>query len=54
MDGDVKVVFGPFNSGVAIPISRLLDQAGVVMATVASEPGSHPVRVHLCLPNFGQ
>lgn len=38
VDGEVKVVFGPFNSGVAIPISRLLDQAGIVMATVASNP----------------
>jgi branched-chain amino acid transport system substrate-binding protein len=38
VDADVKVIFGPFNSGVAIPISSLVDKASIVMATVASNP----------------
>ncbi|WP_213306983.1 branched-chain amino acid ABC transporter substrate-binding protein [Paraburkholderia sacchari] len=38
VDAKVKVIFGPFNSGVAIPISSLVNNAGVVMATVASNP----------------
>ena len=38
VDSDVKVIFGPFNSGVAIPISSLVDKAHIVMATVASNP----------------
>ncbi|TDN58703.1 branched-chain amino acid ABC transporter substrate-binding protein [Paraburkholderia sp. BL10I2N1] len=38
VDDNVKVIFGPFNSGVAIPISNLVNGAGIVMATVASNP----------------
>ncbi|WP_321795239.1 branched-chain amino acid ABC transporter substrate-binding protein [Caballeronia sp. J97] len=38
VDADVKVIFGPFNSGVAIPISSLVNGSGIVMATVASNP----------------
>ena len=38
VDDNVKVIFGPFNSGVAIPISNLVNVAGIVMATVASNP----------------
>jgi branched-chain amino acid transport system substrate-binding protein len=38
VDENVKVIFGPFNSGVAIPISNLVNVAGIVMATVASNP----------------
>ncbi|TCK36892.1 amino acid/amide ABC transporter substrate-binding protein (HAAT family) [Paraburkholderia sp. BL8N3] len=38
VDADVKVIFGPFNSGVAIPISNLVNVSGIVMATVASNP----------------
>lgn len=38
VDANVKAVLGPYNSGVAIPISKLLNDAGIVMATVASNP----------------
>lgn len=38
VDANVKAVIGPYNSGVAIPISKLLNDAGIVMATVASNP----------------
>ena len=38
VDDSVKVIFGPFNSGVAIPISNLLNSSSIVMATVASNP----------------
>ncbi|MFD1555065.1 branched-chain amino acid ABC transporter substrate-binding protein [Paraburkholderia silviterrae] len=38
LDANVKVIFGPFNSGVAIPISNLVNNASIVMATVASNP----------------
>ena len=38
VDANVKVIFGPFNSGVAIPISNLVNVSGIVMATVASNP----------------
>ncbi|NMG46237.1 ABC transporter substrate-binding protein [Aromatoleum toluvorans] len=38
VDADVKAVLGPYNSGVAIPISKVLNDAGIVMATVASNP----------------
>ncbi|BAL27326.1 branched-chain amino acid ABC transporter substrate-binding protein [Azoarcus sp. KH32C] len=38
VDAEVKAVLGPYNSGVAIPISKLLNDAGIVMATVASNP----------------
>jgi ABC-type branched-subunit amino acid transport system substrate-binding protein len=37
-DADVKAVVGPYNSGVAIPVSKLLNESGIVMATVASNP----------------
>lgn len=38
VDADVKAVIGPYNSGVAIPISKVLNDASIVMATVASNP----------------
>ncbi|MEQ6289005.1 branched-chain amino acid ABC transporter substrate-binding protein [Vogesella sp. GCM10023246] len=38
VDASVNAVLGPYNSGVAIPISKLLNDAGIVMATVASNP----------------
>lgn len=37
-DMRVAAVVGPYNSGVAIPASRIYEQAGIVMATVASNP----------------
>jgi ABC-type branched-subunit amino acid transport system substrate-binding protein len=39
VDANVNAVLGPYNSGVAIPISKLLNDAQIVMATVASNPG---------------
>ncbi|NUU01776.1 branched-chain amino acid ABC transporter substrate-binding protein [Herbaspirillum robiniae] len=38
VDAQVKAVFGPYNSGVAIPASKLYNDAGIVMATVGSNP----------------
>ncbi|WP_025917085.1 branched-chain amino acid ABC transporter substrate-binding protein [Herminiimonas sp. CN] len=38
IDGGVKFVVGPYNSGVTIPASRTYNEAGVVVATVASNP----------------
>ncbi len=38
VDAGVKAVVGPYNSGVAIPASRIYNDAGVVMATVGSNP----------------
>ncbi len=38
IDGGVKYVVGPYNSGVTIPASRNYNDAGVVVATVASNP----------------
>ncbi len=38
VDQGVKAVIGPYNSGVAIPASRVYNSAGIVMATVASNP----------------
>ncbi|HEY5799219.1 MAG TPA: branched-chain amino acid ABC transporter substrate-binding protein, partial [Burkholderiaceae bacterium] len=38
VDLKVKAVVGPYNSGVAIPASRVYDAAGIVMGTVASNP----------------
>lgn len=38
VDANVKAVLGPYNSGVALPISSLLNDSGIVMATVASNP----------------
>ncbi|QBE64644.1 branched-chain amino acid ABC transporter substrate-binding protein [Pseudoduganella lutea] len=37
-DGGVRYVVGPYNSGVAIPASRVYANAGVVVASVASNP----------------
>jgi branched-chain amino acid transport system substrate-binding protein len=37
-DDKIKFVLGPYNSGVAIPASRVYNDAGVVVATVASNP----------------
>jgi branched-chain amino acid transport system substrate-binding protein len=38
VDSGVKFVVGPYNSGVAIPASRVYNDAGAVVATVASNP----------------
>lgn len=38
IDMGVKFVVGPYNSGVAIPASRAYNDAGVLMATVATNP----------------
>lgn len=38
VDAGVKAVIGPYNSGVTIPASKVYNDAGVVMATVASNP----------------
>lgn len=38
VDSGVKAVFGPYNSGVAIPASRVYNEAQIVMATVGSNP----------------
>jgi branched-chain amino acid transport system substrate-binding protein len=38
IDANVKLSLGPYNSGVAIPTSKLLNDAGVLMATVATNP----------------
>src|SRR5580698_35699 len=38
VDGNVRFSLGPYNSGVAIPTSKLLNDAGVLMATVATNP----------------
>lgn len=38
VDMGVKGVVGPVNSGVAIPASKIYNDAGIVMATVASNP----------------
>jgi branched-chain amino acid transport system substrate-binding protein len=38
IDANVKFSLGPYNSGVAIPTSKLLNDAGVLMATVATNP----------------
>ncbi len=37
-DKKMKFVLGPYNSGVAVPASRVFDEAGVVVLTVASNP----------------
>lgn len=37
-DGGIRYVVGPYNSGVAIPASRVYANAGVVVASVASNP----------------
>jgi branched-chain amino acid transport system substrate-binding protein len=38
MDGGVRFVTGPVNSGVAIPASRIYNDAGAILATVATNP----------------
>jgi branched-chain amino acid transport system substrate-binding protein len=38
IDNGVKFVVGPYNSGVTIPASRAYNDAGVLIATVASNP----------------
>lgn len=38
VDSQVKAVVGPYNSGVTIPASRVYNDAGLVVATVASNP----------------
>src|SRR5471032_3200710 len=38
VDQGVKFVVGPYNSGVAIPASRTYNDAGVLVATVATNP----------------
>ncbi|NEX63190.1 branched-chain amino acid ABC transporter substrate-binding protein [Noviherbaspirillum galbum] len=38
VDGGVKFIVGPYNSGVAIPASRVYSEAGAVVATVGSNP----------------
>ena len=38
IDMPVDAMIGPYNSGVVIPTSRLLNDAGIVMMTVASNP----------------
>ncbi|QJD99736.1 branched-chain amino acid ABC transporter substrate-binding protein [Massilia forsythiae] len=37
-DAGVKFVLGPYNSGVAIPASRVYDSAGILMSTVGTNP----------------
>ena len=37
-DGGVKFVLGPYNSGVAIPASRVYNDAGALMSTVGTNP----------------
>jgi ABC-type branched-subunit amino acid transport system substrate-binding protein len=38
VDAGVKYVLGPYNSGVAIPASRVYNDAGVLMSTVGTNP----------------
>ncbi|MDN4061558.1 branched-chain amino acid ABC transporter substrate-binding protein [Massilia sp. YIM B02769] len=38
VDGGVKFVLGPYNSGVAIPASRVYNEAGALMSTVGTNP----------------
>ena len=38
VDSGAKAVVGPYNSGVTIPASRVYNDAGVVVATVSSNP----------------
>jgi len=37
-DAGVKFVLGPYNSGVAIPASRVYNDAGMIMSTVGTNP----------------
>ncbi len=38
VDAKVKFVLGPYNSGVAIPASRVYNDAGILMSTVGTNP----------------
>jgi ABC-type branched-subunit amino acid transport system substrate-binding protein len=38
VDSKVKAVLGPYNSGVAIPASKVYNDSGIVMATVGTNP----------------
>ena len=38
VDGGIKFVLGPYNSGVAIPASRVYNDAGALMSTVGTNP----------------
>jgi ABC-type branched-subunit amino acid transport system substrate-binding protein len=38
VDAGVKFVLGPYNSGVAIPASRVYNDAGILMSTVGTNP----------------
>jgi ABC-type branched-subunit amino acid transport system substrate-binding protein len=38
IDGGVRFILGPYNSGVAIPASRVYSEGGAVVATVGSNP----------------
>ena len=38
VDAGVRFVLGPYNSGVAIPASRVYNDAGIIMATVGTNP----------------
>src|SRR5437899_5700939 len=38
VDAGVKGIVGPYNSGVAIPASKVYNDAGIVMATAGSNP----------------
>lgn len=38
VDSGVKFVLGPYNSGVAIPASRVYNDAGILMSTVGTNP----------------
>jgi branched-chain amino acid transport system substrate-binding protein len=38
VDAGAKFVMGPYNSGVAIPASRVYNDAGVIMSTVGTNP----------------
>jgi ABC-type branched-subunit amino acid transport system substrate-binding protein len=38
VDSGVRFVLGPYNSGVAIPASRVFNDAGVLMSTVGTHP----------------
>ncbi|MEJ7808761.1 MAG: branched-chain amino acid ABC transporter substrate-binding protein, partial [Telluria sp.] len=37
-DAGVRYVLGPYNSGVAIPASRVYNDAGIIMSTVGTNP----------------
>lgn len=38
VDNGIKFVLGPYNSGVAIPASRVYNDAGILMSTVGTNP----------------